>query len=206
MSTQSHTLPTLINVVWPTRTEPESRMLRNVILVVLGSALLAVSAHVKVWYTPVPMTLQTGVVLLIGLAYGWKLGFATVVLYLIEGAAGLPVFTNGAGLAYMAGPTGGFLLGFAFAAAIAGWAAEKAPNWLVLVAAVILAEIVIFALGVAYFATVPHPDGGTWGLERAYQYGLAPFIYVDALKTAAAVLLAVAGRRHVQAWLARGRR
>jgi biotin transport system substrate-specific component len=207
MTTHSQSLPPYVSVLWPAQGAAESRLLRAVILAVAGSALLAISAHVKVWYDPVPMTLQTGVVLLIGLAYGWKLGFATVVLYLAEGAVGLPVFTSGAGLAYMAGPTGGFLVGFAFAAAIAGWAAEKAPHWLALVAAVILAEVVIFALGVAYFATVPHPDGsGAFGLERAIAFGLEPFIYVDALKTAAAVLLALAGRRHVQAWLARGNR
>jgi biotin transport system substrate-specific component len=130
-----------------------------------------------------------------------------VLLYLAEGAVGLPVFTYGAGLAYFAGPTGGFLVGFAVAAAIAGWAAEKAPNWLLLVLGVILAEIVIFVLGVGWFATVPLPDapGQSYGLSAAIEKGLLPFIYGDILKTAAAVALAVAGRRYVQAWLGRAR-
>ncbi|MEZ5668244.1 MAG: biotin transporter BioY [Alphaproteobacteria bacterium] len=197
MSTQSRSLPPYMNVVWPTRAEPQSRLLRAVILAVVGSALLAISAHVKVPFYPVPMTLQTGVVLLIGLAYGWKLGVATVALYLVEGAVGLPVFTSGVGLAYLAGPTGGYLAGFIVAAAITGWAAERAPHWLALIAAVVVAEICIFMLGVGYLSTLI-------GFDAAVENGLVPFVYGDILKTAAAVALALAGRRHVQAWLARG--
>lgn len=198
MSTQSQSLPTVMSVVWPARAQTEPRLLRMLILAVIGSALLAISAHIAVPFYPVPMTLQTGVVLLIGLAYGWKLGLATVLLYLAQGAFGLPVFTAGAGLAYMAGPTGGFLVGFAVAAAIAGYAFERAPNLVGLILGVVVAEIAIFALGIAWLSTLI-------GFDAAITHGLVPFIYGDILKTAAAVVLAVAGRRYVQSWLGRGR-
>lgn len=199
MTTHSQSLPPYVSVLWPPQGEAEPRLLRALILAVIGSGLLAISAHISIPFYPVPMTLQTGIVLLIGLAYGWKLGLATVVLYLAEGAAGLPVFSTGAGLAYLAGPTGGYLIGFALAAAIAGFAFERAPNVVGLMIGVVVAEIVIFALGVGYLATLI-------GFEAAVANGLVPFIYGDLLKTAAAVLLALAGRRHVQAWLARGDR
>lgn len=198
MSTQSQALPTFMSVVWPARAETEPRLLRALILVVAGSALLALSAHIAVPFYPVPMTLQTGVVLLIGLAYGWKLGLATVLVYLAEGAVGLPVFTSGAGLAYMAGPTGGYLVGFAAAAAIAGYAFERAPNAIGLAIGVVAAEVAIFVLGVGWLSTLI-------GFDAAIANGLVPFIYGDILKTLAAVALALAGRRYVQAWLNRSR-
>lgn len=196
MSTQTRSLPTVMSVLWPARAQAEARLLRALVLVVAGSALLALSAHIAVPFYPVPMTLQTGVALLIGLAYGWKLGFTTVVVYLAEGAVGLPVFTYGAGVGYLAGPTGGFLIGFAVAAAIAGYAFEKAPNAIGLVIGVVVAEIVTFALGLAWLTTLI-------GFDAAIANGLEPFIYGDILKTATAALLAVAGRRYVQAWLGR---
>lgn len=196
MSTQNQSMPTFMSAIWPARDGAESRMMRALILVVAGSALLAISAHVAIPFYPVPMTLQTGVVLLIGLAYGWKLGFSTVLLYLAEGAVGLPVFTSGAGLAYMAGPTGGYLVGFAVAAVVAGYAFEQAPNVIGLVVGVVLAEIAIFALGVGWLATLI-------GFDAAIANGLAPFVYGDVLKTVTAVVLAIAGRRYVQAWLGR---
>lgn len=196
MATPSQSMPSVMSALWPARAEAEPRFLRLAILAVVGSALMALSAHIMVPFYPVPMTLQTGVALLIGIAYGWKLGFATVLLYLAEGAVGLPVFTYGAGIAYMAGPTGGFLIGFAVAAAIAGYAFEKAPNIVGLIVGVVVAEIAIFALGVGYLATLA-------GFDDAVTKGLLPFIYGDILKTAAAVLLAIGGRRYVQAWLAR---
>lgn len=196
MATPSQSMPSVMSVLWPARAEAEPRFLRLAILAVVGSALLALSAHIMVPFYPVPMTLQTGVALLIGIAYGWKLGFATVLLYLAEGAVGLPVFTYGAGIAYLAGPTGGFLIGFAVAAAIAGYAFEKAPNIVGLIVGVVVAEIAIFALGVGYLATII-------GFDEAFAKGLLPFVYGDILKTATAVLLAIGGRRYVQAWLAR---
>src|SRR5256885_9623717 len=116
--------PTFIAAMWPART---SAGLRFAALAVLGSLALTLSAKLQVPFYPVPMTMQSLVVLLIGLAFGWRLGTATVLLYLAEGLAGLPVFAGtpekGIGLAYMMGPTGGYLVGFVLAAAFLGWLA-----------------------------------------------------------------------------------
>src|SRR5690606_10113220 len=97
----------------------------QILLVAAGSALIAIAAHVKVPFWPVPATLQTLAIFTIAALYGQRLAVATVLAYLAEGAAGLPVFTGGAGLAYFAGPTTGYLAGFVVMAAITGWAADR---------------------------------------------------------------------------------
>ena len=103
----------LAAVLWPHRADGVSSTLRAVILVALGTALLTLSAKVNLPLPYVPMTLQTLVVLMIGAAYGWRLGCATVIAYLAEGAIGLPVFAGPiGGLAPLFGPTGGYLVGF----------------------------------------------------------------------------------------------
>ena len=97
---------------------------KNLFLAILGTILLAISAKIKIPFWPVPMTMQTFVVLLLGILYGWKLGLFTVSLYLFEGAMGLPVFAGtpekGIGFAYFLGPTGGYLVGFLAATYVAG--------------------------------------------------------------------------------------
>ena len=124
--------PTLAHRLWPA--DSGRAVLRAVLLALFGSLLLWVSAKVQVPFYPVPMTFQGAVVLLIGLAYGPRLAAATLLLYLAEGAVGLPVFAGtperGIGLAYMVGPTGGYLAGFLAAAVIAGWTAERSRHWL----------------------------------------------------------------------------
>lgn len=114
---------TLHQAIWPTNRE--LRLLRPVLFAVLGTLLLIASARVQVPFWPVPMTMQTFVVLIIGATCGARLGAATVALYLAQGAVGLPVFAGGGGLAYMAGPTGGYLVGFLVAAVVVGWLAER---------------------------------------------------------------------------------
>jgi hypothetical protein len=119
---------TLLGTLWPA--EGDTRSIgRALVLAVAGTLLLTLSAKMKVPFYPVPMTMQTLVVLVIGAVYGWRLGVATILLYLAEGASGLPVFADtperGIGLAYMMGPTGGYLLGFVVGAAIVGWLAER---------------------------------------------------------------------------------
>ena len=112
---------TLIDTIWPAA---GSRVVRLVVLALIGTALLTLAAKIKVPYYPVPITMQTLVVLVLGMAYGARLGAATVLLYLVEGAAGLPVFTGtperGIGIPYMRGPTGGYLVGFVLAAGVSG--------------------------------------------------------------------------------------
>ena len=101
-----------------------TQIIKSVIVIFLGSVMLAISAKIKIPFYPVPMTMQTFVVLMIGIVFGWKLGLATVSLYLFEGIIGLPVFSGtpekGSGLVYFTGPTMGYLLGFLVAVYISG--------------------------------------------------------------------------------------
>ena len=125
MSASITSRPTLAETAW----HGGNATVRNVTLAVLGSLALWLSAKIQVPFYPVSMTMQTFVVLAVGMAFGWRLGATTVLLYLVEGAAGLPVFAGtpekGIGLAYMAGPTGGYLVGFVLAAAAVGALAQR---------------------------------------------------------------------------------
>ena len=178
--------PTLADARRPVGAAGAGGVPRAALLALFGTALLALSAKVQVPFYPVPMTLQTGVVVLIGIAYGTRLGVATVLLYLAEGAAGLPVFAGtpekGVGLAYMLGPTGGYLLGFVLAAANAGDAAERCRRWPVLALAVAAALAAVFLPGVAWLA-------GFVGFEKAVAVGLLPFVWGELVKGALAVAL-----------------
>lgn len=165
---------------------------------VLGSLILWASAKISVPFWPVPMTLQTGAVALLAAAYGWRLGAATVLLYLLEGAIGLPVFegtpAKGIGLAYMVGTTGGYLLGFAFAAALVGWLAERGfdRNPVKLFGAMLLGDAIVFALGLLWLGSVIGWD------KPVLSYGLYPFIFGDLVKLALAAALVSAGARLVR--------
>ena len=160
-------------------------MAHKIALVIGGSALLALSAHIKVPFYPVPVTMQTMLVLLIGMGFGSRLGFATIMAYLAQGAVGLPVFAGGAGLAYMAGPTGGYLFGFAVAAFVVGTLAEKGwgKSYATMALAMVIGNIVIYAFGVSYLASI------VGSFDKAIQFGLAPFIYGDLLKVVIATAL-----------------
>jgi biotin transport system substrate-specific component len=148
----------------------------------LGVLLLAASAKTQVPAWPVPMTMQTFVVLVIGMAYGTRLAVGTVLAYLALGALGLPVFAGtpgkGVGLAYMAGPTGGYLAGFVAAAWLCGTLAARGWDRGVVrsLAAMTLAHVAILGLGVAWLATLI-------GVERAVALGLAPFVAATVVKT-----------------------
>lgn len=160
---------------------PHSRvaLTSRVIAILLGTVLLALSAKVQVPFWPVPMTMQTLVVLLLGTAYGARLAVATVLLYLAEGLAGLPVFAGvGAGPAYMAGPTAGYLVGFIAAAWLAGALAERGwdRSLLGVTAAMALGHGVVFVPGIAWLATF-------LGIDKAIAVGLLPFLGGTVLKT-----------------------
>lgn len=172
----------LISLAFPR--EGTNRLVVQAVAAVAGSLLLALSAKITVPFWPVPMTLQVLAVFLVGAAYGRNLAAATLLLYLAEGAAGLPVFATGAGLAYMAGPTGGYLVGFLVAATIAGWAADRGldRNPLTLFGAMLLGEIVILALGAAWLSVL-------FGFEKALEYGVGPFIVTDLVKVALAAAI-----------------
>ena len=113
---------TLINLVLSTYSI--NTYLKNLALILFGTLLLALSSKVQVPFWPVPMTMQTFIVFIIGMAYGWKLAFSTLVVYLFEGALGLPVFAKGGGLLYLTGPTAGYLYGMTIAAGVIGILAE----------------------------------------------------------------------------------
>jgi biotin transport system substrate-specific component len=159
-----------------------SPAVRNIALAVLGSAALAVSARIQVPFYPVPITLQTFVVLFIGAAFGWRLGGTTVLLYLLEGAAGLPVFAGtpekGIGMAYMLGTTGGYLVGYVAAAALVGFLAERGWNRRILgtAAAMVLGNTVIYAFGLVWLGTVVGWD------KPVLQWGMTPFLVGDLIK------------------------
>lgn len=186
---------TLMSRLWPSRDDARLSALRAAVLMFFGTALLAASAKIQVPLPFVPMTLQTLVVLVLGAAYGWRLGGATVALYLVEGALGLPVFAGAAaGPLYMAGPTGGFLAGFLAAAVATGFMAERGWNRspLRILAMMAIGHGVIFAFGLAWLATL-------MPLAKAWAVGVAPFALATLLKTALAAALMQA------AWAAAGR-
>ena len=171
---------------------PESRALHIagfIGLAIAGSLLLALSAKIKVPFYPVPMTMQTFALMALVAAFGLRLGVATVALYLFEGAMGLPVFTGtpekGLGLLYMAGPTGGYLLGYLVAAFIVGYAVERGygRNVFSLFAAMLAGSTAIFALGLLWM-------GVLFGWDKPLlQWGLYPFIAGDLVKIALAAAL-----------------
>jgi len=170
------------------------RALRGFALALGGSLLLAVSAKVQVPFYPVPLTLQTLVVLVIGAALGLRLAAASVALYLIEGLIGLPVFAGAvAGPLYMAGPTAGFLVGFLPAAALIGLAADRRwdRSWVRLLVSLSLGHAVVFVFGFLWLAHFI-------GAEKAFVGGVAPFALATVVKTLLAVALIGAGRGALQ--------
>jgi len=160
------------------------------VIAVFGSLALVVSAKLQVPFYPVPLTMQTAVVFLLGLAFGPRIAVAAVLAYLAQGAVGLPVFAGtpekGIGLAYMLGPTGGYLAGFVVAAWICGHAAAAGWRGWRIAGAVLLSTLAIYALGVGWLTTLI-------GFDKAIAFGLLPFIYGDLLKWALVVAVAELG-------------
>ena len=162
-------------------------LLRNAVLVLSGSALIAVSAQISVPMYPVPMSLQTLAVIFVGLMMGSRLGAASVIAYLAEGAAGLPVFSNGGfGVAYLMGPTGGYLIGFVAMAWAAGALAESrlGRNLLALVPGLIAISAFVYLPGVLWLSYITGMD-----VSRAAQVGALPFLPGDLLKSLIAALV-----------------
>lgn len=188
MTTTTH-MPTLASVLWPVSSgsTASNATTRAIILAFAGSLLMTLSAKVQIPFWPVPMTMQTFVVLVLGVAYGWKLGAASMLLYLAEGAIGLPVFSGtperGIGIAYMAGPTGGYLVGFVLGAALCGWLAERGWDRSVgkVTLAMLLGHGLILGCGMAWLAVL-------MGAEKAVQFGLMPFLAATVFKTVLAVV------------------
>lgn len=185
----------LAAVLWPHRADGLSGVLRSIVLVVLGTALLTLSAKVNLPLPYVPMTLQTLTVLVIGAVYGWRLGSATVMAYLAEGAIGFPVFAGPVGgLAPLFGPTAGYLWGFVAAAFVTGWLSERGWDRKValLFVAMALGHAVILAAGFTWLAL-----GVKLGFEKAWLVGIAPFIAASLVKNALGAALVPAVRHLV---------
>ena len=162
------------------------RNIRYVVLALAGSALIALCAQISVPFFPVPLTLQTFAVFLIGLSFGWRLGGITVALYLLEGALGLPVFAGGkGGLIVFMGPTAGYLAGFFLAATACGSFAERGfdRNYTKLFTALLISNILLYAPGLLWLGSLIG-----WG-KPVLELGLYPFVMGDLLKIAMAVLL-----------------
>jgi biotin transport system substrate-specific component len=185
----------------PTRhLDPQSAWLQaqspavKVFAVIFGTLVLAASSHISVPMVPVPITMQTLAVTLVGALYGWRLGGLTVLAWLAEGAIGLPVFAGGTGgLARFLGPTGGYLLAFPLAAVLTGWLVERGWNGrriTLAFAAMLAGNAVCLLVGAAWLATIVGP-------QKAIAAGLAPFVVGGVLKSVlgAAILQAIDTRR-----------
>jgi biotin transport system substrate-specific component len=180
-------------ILWPRRTDGLFGALRNVILIALGTALLTLSSKVNLPLPYVPMTLQTLAVLVIGAAYGARLGAATVVAWLAEGALGLPVFAGPVGgIAPLVGPTAGYLFGFIVAAFATGWLSERGWDRTVarLFAAMAIGHLIILAAGFGWLAF-----GMKLGVEKAWLVGIVPFIAASLVKNSLGAVLLPAIRR-----------
>ena len=163
----------------------QSKLLKYVFLALIGSIILAISSKIKIPFYPVPMTMQTLIVLLIGIGFGWKLGLATVSLYLFEGIIGLPVFSGspekGIGLIYFTGPTMGYLLGFLVAVYVSGkfiYDNNLILNFLKLM----LATSFIYILGMSWLGSLIGWD------KPIFQLGAQPFLLAELFKILIATL------------------
>jgi biotin transport system substrate-specific component len=197
---------TLAGQITPAARIPEA--LRFALLAVLGSVFVAVSAQLTVPLWPVPITGQTLAVLVIGMAYGAPLGAVTLTLYMVEGIAGLPVFAKlSAGPHVLAGPTGGYIVGFIAAATFVGWLAERgwSRSFILTALAQFLGSGVIFAFGVPWLTLFYAGPGAAYiakaGAETAFGAALAtgfyPFLLEDVVKVVLAACLMPAAWRLV---------
>ena len=157
----------------------QSKILRNVFIVFMGTVLLAVSSKIKIPFYPVPMTMQTFIVLFLGIALGWKLGITTVALYLFEGIIGLPVFSGspekGVGIIYFTGPTMGYLIGFLFTVYFAG-IFNFSKNLLVKFFQISFSVSFIYIFGILWLGILIGWD------KHLFQLGIQPFLLAELFK------------------------
>ena len=182
---------TVLGVLLPK--EGSARLLANLATVVIGTLLLTLSARISVPVWPVPVTLQTFAVAVLAAAFGWRIGVATVALYILEGLAGLPVFATGGGPAYILGPTGGFIIGWLPMAYVIGLAADRGASGKVLplFLAMLAGDAIVFILGFVWLlamgASAAWIDQSNL-VVSAFEKAVQPFILWDILKMALAAL------------------
>jgi len=157
----------------------QTKLIKSILAVVLGSIVLTISAKIKIPFYPVPMTMQTFVVLLLGLSFGYKIGLSAVGLYLLEGIVGLPVFSNsperGIGFVYFTGPTMGYLIGFLSACYLASFV-KLNDNFFIIFSKLTLAVSTIYIFGVIWLGTLIGWD------KPIFNLGVAPFLLAEAFK------------------------
>ena len=161
------------------KTNINQKILKSLFVIILGSITLTISAKFKIPFYPVPMTMQTFVVLFLGIAFGYKIGLATVGIYLLEGMVGIPVFSNspekGIGLVYFTGPTMGYLIGFLSAVFLAGYLNLKNNIFLIFIK-LVLAVSTVYILGIFWL-------GSLIGWEKPiFQLGVTPFLLAELFK------------------------
>ena len=164
-----------------------TQIIKSVIVIFLGSVMLAISAKIKIPFYPVPMTMQTFMVLFLGVCFGYKIAISTVGLYLIEGVLGLPVFSNsperGVGLVYFTGPTMGYLIGFVFASFLASFVKIK-DNYFIIFIKLVVAVSIIYILGVLWLGTLIGWD------KPLFDLGAKPFLLAETFKVLILIILA----------------
>jgi biotin transport system substrate-specific component len=157
----------------------QTKIVKNIFIALIGTIILAISAKIKIPFYPVPMTMQTLVVLLIGISLGWKLGVFTVALYLFEGIIGLPVFSGtpekGLGIVYFLGPTMGYLLGFLVAVYFAGLFKYN-KNLFINFFKLIFSISFIYILGILWLGSIIG-----WN-KPLFELGVQPFLYAELFK------------------------
>ena len=157
----------------------QTRIIKSLLVIFLGSIVLAISAKVKIPFYPVPMTMQTFVVLFLGISFGYKIGLATVVLYLLEGIIGIPVFSNsperGVGLVYFTGPTMGYLIGFLLACFLASYI-KNDDNYFMILIKLTFSVSTIYILGILWLGIVIGWD------KPILELGVMPFLLAEILK------------------------
>ena len=163
-----------------------TKVIKSLIVIFLGSIILAISAKIKIPFYPVPMTMQTFIVLFLGVSFGYKIAISTVGLYLIEGILGLPVFSNsperGIGLVYFTGPTMGYLIGFLSACFIASFV-KLEDNYIVILAKLVLAVSTIYIFGILWLGTLIGWD------KPIIQLGVTPFLLAELFKVGLLVVI-----------------
>ena len=163
-----------------------NKILKIILIAFLGSLLLTISAKIKIPFYPVPMTMQTFVVIFLGIAFGYKIGVMTIFLYLLEGILGLPVFSNspekGIGIAYFVGPTMGYLIGFIFACFLAG-CFKYNSNYIINFVKILASTSVIYIFGVIWLGTLIGWD------KPILQLGVFPFLLAELFKILLLTLL-----------------
>ena len=164
-----------------------TKLLKYLLIIFFGSILLTVSSKIKIPFYPVPMTMQTFVVLFLGMSFGYKIGLATIGLYLLEGIIGLPVFSNspekGVGIIYFTGPTMGYLIGFLFATFLAGYFNFKVNVFYAFLKLIISVSI-IYILGVFWLGNLIGWD------KPIIQLGVTPFLLAELFKVSILAILA----------------